>query len=215
MDQDAAVESEDGDQDTCSFSKSEAELLGTFTSSSMTREDGDRLMQWASNKCFKGEDVQPVKICTLIDSVAKKYAPEGVKRADFTEEMDGDQRIVFYYRDLFTCVINLLQHPRFKARQYTKFRLVRDVQGHRVYGAFNTGDWYRVAQITAGNSAPDKRVSPVPVFLSSDATYAKKSVGVWPIYCWCPFPHFFVFFKQRQFRLTSFSQVHSAVSTMT
>ena len=95
MDQDAAVESEDGDQDTCSFSKSEAELLGTFTSSSMTREDGDRLMQWASNKCFKGEDVQPVKIRTLIDSVAKKYAPEGVKRADFTEEMDGDQRIFF------------------------------------------------------------------------------------------------------------------------
>ena len=183
MDQDSTVEPEDGDQDThtCFFSRAEAELLGTITSSSMSREAGDRLMEWASNTKFKGEDVRPVKIRTLTERVVKEYAQEGVKSADFTEDMDGDQRIVFYYRDLFTCVINLLQHPRFKARQYTKFRLVRDAQGHRVYGAFNTGDWYRVAQITAGNSAPDKRVSPVPVFLSSDATYAKKSVGVWAI----------------------------------
>jgi hypothetical protein len=84
----------------------------------------------------------------------------------------------------------LLQHPRFRARQYTRFRLVQNAQGHRVYGAFNTGEWYRLAQVYCNGKAPghpEDPVSPVPVFLSSDATYARKNIGVWPIYCSCPF----------------------------
>lgn len=159
----------------------------------MSRAAGNRLVQWASNPEFRGRRVRQMQIRALTDEMVKQYAPEGVMEADFTEEMDGDQQIIFYYRDLYTCVIDLLQHPRFKARQYTRFSLVKDKDGHRVYGAFNTGEWYRIAQLRSNGTAPGDAsipVSPVPVFLSSDVTVARKSIQVWPIYCWCPFPRF-------------------------
>ena len=172
----------------CRFSREEAEVLGTLVSGLMTRRAGSRMMEWAANPKYEGSCIRKFKVRALTAKMVRQYAPKGVMRAEFTEALDGDQRVMFYYRDLYTCVVDLLAKPRFKDRQYTKFRLVQDEQGHRVYGAFNTGDWYRLAQIRAGQSAPGKDVSPVPVFLSNDGTFARKSIGVWPIYCWCQ-PH--------------------------
>ena len=84
---------QDATRDTpckCLFSRAEAELMGTITSSSLTRDTSERLMRWVSNKRFRGRDIRPVTVRTLTDLIVKEYAPGGVMSVDFTEAMDGD-----------------------------------------------------------------------------------------------------------------------------
>jgi hypothetical protein len=167
--------SDSEDDSPVQFTREEFEVLSTLTSAHMSRETSDRMLEWASHPKYRGHRVRGLRARSLAESLVKEYAPEGVMSADFTEELDGDQKIIFYYRDLYTCVVSLLQNPRFKDCQYTGFRSVQDKDGYRVYGAFNTGEWYRLADLRAGTTPTGEKIRPVPVILSSDLTVAKKT----------------------------------------
>jgi hypothetical protein len=98
----------------------------------------------------------------------------------FTEILDGCQRLFFYYRCLYDAIKELLRNARFASRQYTHAEIKPEYNstGGRAYSAFNTGEVYELAQLHAG-----KDVSPVPIFLSSDATLLTKKLGGHPIIC--------------------------------
>ena len=44
-----------------------------------------------------------------------------------------------------------MSRPNFAPNLYTRFKLVRNQDGVRIIGAFNTGDWYEFAHLTAQN----------------------------------------------------------------
>jgi hypothetical protein len=84
--------------------------------------------------------------------------------------------MVFFYRSLYDAIKQLLRNARFKGRQYTEFEKVYSVGHKRQYGAINRGEMYETCQGLAGRD-----VSPLPVFLSSDATVICKHMGAHPI----------------------------------
>lgn len=93
-----------------------------------------------------------------------------------TVPADGAQRMVFFYRSLYDAVKQLLRSARLAGRQHTQFDKVYSAGQKRKYGAINRGDMYEINQ---GYAGPD--VSPLPVFLSSDATVICKKMGAHPI----------------------------------
>jgi hypothetical protein len=99
---------------------------------------------------------------------------------NFTEILDGCQRLFFYYRCLYDAIKELLRNARFASRQYMHSEIKYNSTGGRAYSAaaFNTGKVYEFAQLHAG-----KDVSPVPIFLSSDATLLTKKLRGHPIIC--------------------------------
>ncbi len=50
--------------------------------------------------------------------------PAGVMQKDFTEQADGCQRMVFFFRSMYDAVKELPRCPRFRGRQYTEFEKV-------------------------------------------------------------------------------------------
>jgi hypothetical protein len=108
--------------------------------------------------------------------------PAGVLQKDFSEPADGAQRMVFFYRSLYNAIKQLLRNlnARFKGMQYTEFAKVYSVGHKRQYGAIrvNRGEMYEICQGYAGRD-----VSPLPVFLSSDATVICKHMGAHPVIC--------------------------------
>ena len=66
--------------------------------------------------------------------------------------------------------------PAFAGRQYTEFEKVYSAGQKGRYGAIKRADMYEIRQ---GYADPD--VSPLPVFLSSDATAICKKMGAHPI----------------------------------
>ena len=101
-------------------------------------------------------------------------------QADFSEPADGAQRMVFFFRSLYDAVKQLLRSARLAGRQYTEFEKVYSVGHKRKYGAINRGEMYEISQGHAGRD-----VSPLPVFLSSDATVICKKMGAHPIISEC------------------------------
>ena len=91
---------------------------------------------------------------------------------DFSEQLIGRQRIVFFFLSIYDAVKELLRSPRFRGKQYTVFEKVYTSGQKLLYGAINRGDMYEIAQ---GYAGPD--VSPLPVFLSSDTTVICKKMG--------------------------------------
>ena len=77
-----------------------------------------------------------------------------------------------YYPDYFTCLKRILSRQKYAGNFYTKFRLVRDGNGYRIFGAFNTSDFYQFAYVTAqtkrigGQGGLGDHVVPVPALLS-------------------------------------------------
>lgn len=161
---------------TCKFSRETGEVWSTFCDSTMSRKKGDELLKWAGNPLYRGDQTPYRTIRHMANDICREYVPDGVMKADFTEELDGKQKLVFFHRDLYTVVKELLGDSRFAGRQYTQFESGVNSNGKRTFGAFNTGDVYRDAQAKAG---PD--VSPIPIFLSADKTYVLKSMSVHPI----------------------------------
>jgi hypothetical protein len=101
--------------------------------------------------------------------------PSAPARQHFNEILDGCQRLFFYYRCLYDAIKELLLNARFASRQYTHAEIKYNSTGGRAYSAFNTGEVYELAQLHAG-----KDVSPVPIFLSSDANLLTKKLGGHP-----------------------------------
>ena len=67
---------------------------------------------------------------------------------------------------------------RFAGQQYEHAEVKFKSSGARAYSAVNTVEVYEVGQMHAGEG-----VSPVPVFLSSDATLLSKKLGGHLILC--------------------------------
>jgi len=158
------------------FTREESEVFSGYTRSRVGEEHGDRTLEWAGNHNFDPENVHFRKIRTFSKSAVRAYIPGGVQRADFTEKLDGSQRLIFFFRYLYDAIKELLRNARFAGRQYTQAEIKFNQNGKRVYSAFNTGTVYEVAQLQAGDGA-----SPVPVFLSSDSTLISKKMGGHPI----------------------------------
>ena len=162
------------------FNRSEFELFATHTTSAEHTGDahGDRLLEWASHPKFRSDRIRYVKMRTMGKKAIKLNIPAGVLQKDFSEPADGAQRMVFFYRSLYDAIKQLLRSARFKGRQYTEFEKVYSVGHKRQYGAINRGEMYEICQGYAGRD-----VSPLPVFLSSDATVICKHMGAHPIIC--------------------------------
>ncbi len=83
---------------------------------------------------------------------------------------------MFFYRSLYDAVKQLLRSARLAGKQHTQFEKVYSVGQKHKYGEINRSDMYETSQ---GYAGPD--VSPLPVFLSSDATVICKKMGAHPI----------------------------------
>ena len=164
------------------FNRSEFEVFATHTMSSKRTGDaqGDWMLEWATNPKYKGDRIRYVKMKTMGNKAVKLNIPAGVQEKDFSEPADGAQQMVFFYRSLYDAIKQLLRNARFKGRQYTEFEKVYSVGHKRQYGAINRGEMYEIAQGRAGRD-----VSPLPVFISSDATVICKSMGAHPIISEC------------------------------
>jgi hypothetical protein len=89
---------------------------------------------------------------------------------------------MFYYRDLLPCIKRLLSLPNFANTVYTRFRLVRGEDGVLIIGAFNTGDWYEFAHLTAQTKGGGRPVTVVPLFGSTNVTIARKNMPVYAFF---------------------------------
>ena len=161
------------------FNRSEFEVFAHHTTAPGQSGDaqGDRLLEWATHPKFKADRIRFTKMRTMGRKAVKLNIPGGVLQKDFTEPADGAQRIVFYFRSMYDAVKQLLRSARLAGRQHTEFEKVFSVGQKRKYGAINRGDMYEISQ---GYAGPD--VSPLPVFLSSDATVICKKMGAHPIF---------------------------------
>ena len=85
----------------------------------------------------------------MVRAVCGKYVPEGVTGYNFHEPLDGKQNLMFYHRAILPCLKRILARQKYAGNFYTRFRLVRDGEGYRIFGAFNTSDLYQFAYVTA------------------------------------------------------------------
>ena len=168
------------DRERCPFSREEGEAYGTYVSSDMSRNEGDDMLRWACNRAFRPSRLRFSTMRALSDAVKKSYVPEGVKGINFHERLDGKQNVMFYSRSLLACIKRLMSRPDLANGIYTRFNFVRDKNGVRVIGAYNTGDWYEFAHLTAQTKGDGRPVSVAPMMCSSDVTIARKKIPGYP-----------------------------------
>lgn len=160
------------------FTREETEAFSSYTQSRVGEKHADRMLEWASNRKYRSSKMRYRSIHTLSQHAMAEFVPDGVMEADFTEALDGRQRLIFFWRCLYDAIKEVLRNGRFAGKQYTHAEVKFNSTGARVYSAFNTGEVYEVGQLHAGEG-----VSPVPIFLSSDATLVSKKLGGHPILC--------------------------------
>ena len=158
------------------FNREETEVMSSYTRSRVGEPHGDRLLEWATSPEFRAQQVRYRKMCPFSKAVINEYVPEGVQRVDFTEPLDGCQRLIFFFRSLYDAIKELLKNARFSGRQYTQADVKFHPDGLRAYNTINSGKVFEAAQITAGPG-----VSPVLLLVSSDSTLVSKSMGGHPI----------------------------------
>jgi hypothetical protein len=158
------------------FSREETEIMSSYTRSRGGEPHGDRLLEWVTSPEFRAQQVRYRRMRTFSRAAVKEYVPEGVQRVDFTEPLDGCQRLIFFFRSLYDAIKELLKNSRFSGRQYTQAEVKFHPNGLRAYNTINSGKVFEAAQITAGPG-----VSPVLVLLSSDSTLVSKHMGGHPI----------------------------------
>jgi hypothetical protein len=173
------------DRELCLFSREEGEVYGTYVVSTMSRNEGDDMLKWACNRAYRPQRLRFRNMRSMSRAVARQYVPEGIKSINFHEPLDGHQNVMFYHRDLLPCIVRLLSRRNFANTVYTRFRLVRDKDGVRIIGAFNTGDWYEFAHLTAQTKGGGRPVSVVPLFGSTDLSIARKNMPVYPYFVGC------------------------------
>ena len=178
MAMDSSVAAPHGQGGPPAFSREETEVFVSYARSRVGESHGDRMLEWCSSPEYRSRNVSMKRMRTLSKRAIREHIPEDVKSANFTEALDGSQRLIFYYRCLYDAIKELLRNARFAGRQYTRAEIKYNSTGGRAYSAFNTGVVYELAQMHAG-----KDVSPVPIFLSSDATLLTKKLGGHPIIC--------------------------------
>jgi hypothetical protein len=177
------VDPPDHERDTVRphFTREETEVFTSYTRSRVGEVHGDRVLQWGSNPKFDPKNVRYRSIKTLSAHATNHYVPDHVQRAEFTEKLDGNQRLIFFYRHLYDAIKQLLRNARFAGHQYTQANVKFNQNGKRVFEGFDTGELYEIAQIHAGEG-----VSPVPVMVSSDGLLVSKKMGGHPVLCKSP-----------------------------
>jgi hypothetical protein len=170
------------DREPCTFSREEGEVYGTYVGSAMSRNEGDDMLKWACNRAYRPRRLRFRNIRSLSLAVRNTYVPEGVKGLNFHERLDGNQNLMFYRRDLLPCIKRLMSRPNFANTLYTRFRLVRDKEGVCIIGAFNTGDWFKFASVTAQSKGGGRHVTVLPLFCSTDVSVARKKMSVYPFF---------------------------------
>ena len=158
------------------FSREATEVFSSYRESGVSERKGDNMLGWASHPKYQGGKMGFCRIRTLSKAAEKAYLPSGVQSANFTEKQDGAQKIIFYYRDLYEAAKELLKNPKFAGKQYTEAEIIINSAGLREFGAFNTARAFEAAQVYCGEG-----VSPISIFLSSDATLIGKRGGAHPI----------------------------------
>jgi hypothetical protein len=172
----SASESGKPDQAKTGFTREEFEVMASFNSSKRGDSRGDQILEWAGNDAFQASKIRPLKMKSLQRKAVAEQVPDGVFRIDFTEPKDGAQKLIYYGRSLYEVCKELLRSARFAGKQYVQADVVYDGLGKRKLGALNRGEMYEGCQRIAG-----PRVSPVPIFLSSDTTILCKKMGGHPI----------------------------------
>ena len=157
------------------FSREATEVFSSYRESGVSERKGDNMLGWASHPKYQGKKLGFCRIRTLSKAAEKAYLPSGVQSANFTEKQDGAQKIIFYYRDLYEAAKELLKNPKFAGKQYTEAEIIINSAGLREFGAF-TARAFEAAQVYCGEG-----VSPISIFLSSDATLIGKRGGAHPI----------------------------------
>jgi hypothetical protein len=159
------------DREPCIFSREEGELYVTYVGSAMSRNEGDDMLKWACNRAYRPRRLRFHKIRSLSLAARNTFVPEGVKDLNFHERLDRNQNAMFYPRDLLSCMKHLLSLPNFADNLYTRFRLVRDKEGLCIIGAFNTGDWYKFAYVTAQSKGDGRHVAVCPCFAAQKSQW--------------------------------------------
>ena len=154
----------------------------------MCRVQGDDMLKWACNRAFRPQKLRFANSRGMARAICRKYVPEGIMSHNFHEPLDGKQNLMFYHRAILPCLKRILARQKYAGNFYTKFRLVKDENGCRIFGAFNTSDWYEFAYLTAqtkrigGPGGPGEHVTPVPAFLGTDVTVARKKCPFYPCF---------------------------------
>ena len=81
-----------------SFSREETEAFVSYARSRVGEAHGDRMLEWCSSPEYRSRNVSMKRTRTLSKRAVSEHIPEGVKSANFTETLDGSQRLIFYPR---------------------------------------------------------------------------------------------------------------------
>ena len=169
------------------FSREATEAFLTYRESGISERTGDNLLAWASHPKYRGSKLGFSRIRTLSKQAVKVYPPSGVQSANFTWKQDVAQKLIFHYRDLYDEAKELLKKPKLSGKQYTEAEIAINVECLSEFSAFNTGRAFEAAQVFC-----EEGVSPISIFLSSDATLIGKRGGAHPIISefytsWCTY----------------------------
>ena len=167
-----------GSLPTNTFQREEFEILASWNDPKRGDAGAKHMLQWASHPKYSPHHVRPLSMKTLHKKAVEENVPDGVMREDFTEPLDGAQTMMFYFRSMYDACKELLRNARFAGSQYIQAEVDTTSLGKRKLGDLNRGTMYETCQMRAG-----ARVSPVPVFLSSDTTVVCKKMGGHPIIC--------------------------------
>ena len=158
------------------FSREEFEVLASWTDPKRGERASKRMLQWAGHPQYRPQHVRPLTMKALHKKAVDENVPDGCMREDFTEPLDGAQKMIFYFRSMYEACKELLRNARFAGSQYIEADTSMTPMGKRKLGELNRGTMYEKCQFRAG-----AKVSPVPVFLSSDTTVICKKMGGHPI----------------------------------
>ena len=89
------------------FRREETEAFVSHVRSHQSEASGDRMLEWCSSREYCSQNILYRKTCTLSKKAIDAYIPEGIQRADFTEILDGNQRLIFFFRCLYDAIKEL------------------------------------------------------------------------------------------------------------
>jgi hypothetical protein len=91
-------------------------------------------------------------------------------------ELDGTNRLKFYYIDLFDAAIRSLQDPTLDGLLYHEFEMAQDSEGFRVFENINSGLVFESFYYL------DVGAAPAILVVASDASF-KGHMKQHPLYC--------------------------------
>jgi hypothetical protein len=91
-------------------------------------------------------------------------------------ELDGSNKMTFYWIDLLEVVKRYIQDPSYANKLYHAFEMATDDDGNRMFDKANSGMVFEVFQLMDPTSAP------VLIIVASDGSH-KGNISQHPMYC--------------------------------